>query len=420
MWANIIFVVLTLSLPIYFFFDELLPLDQRLLLAFFTAVYIFAGTYVWWWLQRHYKSAQMTVSYFVFQTVAGLLLFANMVLLDGDTFAPLYAIPLFLQSGVVPLRHRIWILGLTVIGVVALNSYALTMYDGYFSPFVITDALVDVFLLVSFGVIGHFLIREEALRQQVEGLINEVERRRRSEKSRYEQLHKMRTEFVNSATHDLKNPLGIIMGYAHLLVEDLGPDTAEQKYAVEIVNSSERMQELILDMLDLAQLETGLELHPENVWLRSFLDETIEKNQIAARQKNITLKPPNNLSQTMVRFDPRYMGRVFDNLISNAIKFTPEGGTVTISAQVDTDDVSISVKDTGDGISEADIERVFEPFFRTKQQKVNRIPGSGLGLSIVKSIVEQHGGSVSVSSTLGEGSTFVVALPNKQPVTNAA
>ncbi len=419
MWASVIFVLLTLLQSIYLFFDPEIILRQRLLLAFFVGLYILFGTYVWRRLQRQYRSSHATRSYFLVQTVTGLLLFSNMVMSDGDSFAPLYAIPLFLQSGVLPLKQRWWILAVTLVGVAGLNTYGLLLHEGFFSAWFVPDALVDVTLLVSFGVIGHYLIHEESLRHRVEGLVNEIERRRRSEQSRFEHLDKMRTEFVNSATHDLKNPLGIIMGYASLLVDDLDESRPEYTYAREILTSSQRMQDLILEMLDLAQIETGLELKPETVLLSEFLQRAVENNRMAAEQKSIELILPKNVGGLKVRFDPRYMERVLDNLLSNAIKFTPENGTVMVQARLGGAQVMISVKDTGPGISEDERSRVFEPFFRTKAEKLALVPGTGLGLSIVKSIVEQHEGTVQVESTLRQGTTFTIILPQHTPQISA-
>lgn len=418
-WASIIFVLLTLALPIYFFVDASLAVRQRLILAAWVLAYSLIGTVVWRWLQREYQSSQMTVSYFLIQTITGLGLFASMVVIDMDAYTPLYAIPLFLQAGVLPLKQRWWVLSLTLLGVALLNTYGYVTFAGGFELFIISDTIVDVVLLVSFGFIGHYLIHEEALRQQVERLVGEIERRRRKEKSRFEQLNKMRTEFVNSATHDLKNPLGIIMGYAHILLDDLDEDTPQREYAQQIVESSEKMQDLILDMLDLARIESGLQLQPEEVRLSSFLEETVDKHQVAAQQKNIRMNLGNGASQTTVMFDPRYMVRVFDNLLSNAIKYTAAGGTVTITTRVNSEHYMVSIKDTGDGIPANDLPHIFEPFYRI--QKIGqRHEGTGLGLSIVKSIVEQHQGIISVQSETGEGSTFTVTLPIWLPLSNVA
>ncbi|MEA3359447.1 MAG: HAMP domain-containing sensor histidine kinase, partial [Thermodesulfobacteriota bacterium] len=172
--------------------------------------------------------------------------------------------------------------------------------------------------------------------------------------------------------------------------------------------------ELSNELLDLSRIEAGLIVQDrQEVQLMDILSELVEFIQPRAKEKNISL----SLKKTnipVVNADPKNMEEVFSNLITNALIYTPEGGEVTVSGGIKGDFVVINVADNGYGIAPDEIPRIFERFYRSKTEKTRNIVGTGLGLPIVKTIVEAHNGTINVKSKEGAGSTFYVRLPLKQ------
>jgi signal transduction histidine kinase len=159
---------------------------------------------------------------------------------------------------------------------------------------------------------------------------------------------------------------------------------------------------------------------PTTVLLNQFLDKCLSGLHVIAIQKNIELAYTFPEEPVTVKVDESYMSRAMDNLVANAIKFTPAGGRVEVQIDLKDQQVCIQVTDTGLGISEEDLPHIFDPFYRARQAGREHVEGSGLGLSIVKTVVEQHHGQVTVESTPGKGSTFRVTLPVVQPMPQAA
>jgi signal transduction histidine kinase len=241
----------------------------------------------------------------------------------------------------------------------------------------------------------------------------EIQALRQQDRESFASLNKMKDEFISMATHDLRNPLNVILGYAGVLDR---LDVADQQKELlddtrqAIRQNVQKMRTLVTDILDMAQVKsmTGLETAP--VPLGAFLQECLNGFRVIAQQKNITLKfdpPAEDVQATLNR---HYMARVVDNLVSNAIKYTPSAGCVTLSVQNSAAQVTIQIVDTGIGISADDLPHLFDAFYRVSHVQHEDIEGSGLGLSIVKTIVEKHGGQITVTSTPGQGSTFCVIL----------
>lgn len=244
----------------------------------------------------------------------------------------------------------------------------------------------------------------------------EIEALRQQDRESFASLNKMKDEFISMATHDLRNPLNVILGYTGVLDR---LDVAEhQKELLDdtrqaIRQNVQKMRTLVTDILDMAQVKTTAGLETAPVALGAFIQECLNDFRVIAQQKNITLTftpPPDDLTITLNR---QYMARVIDNLLSNAIKYTPSGGSVAISVQTSAESVTIQISDTGIGISADDLSHLFEAFYRVSHVQHEDIEGSGLGLSIVKTIVEKHNGQITVTSTPGQGSTFCVTLPKK-------
>lgn len=246
----------------------------------------------------------------------------------------------------------------------------------------------------------------------------QIELLREQERQNFEALDAMKNEFISMATHDLRNPLNVILGYLRV-VQQL--DVAEKdapllREATEnITLSVEKMRTLVTDILDLAQIKTGLDLDRTPISLNSFLTTSLKGLHMVARDKGVRLDYTVPEEDAFVLLDIKRMSRVIDNLVSNAIKYTPQGGQVLVSAQKQNSSAAINVTDNGLGIPENDLPHVFDAFYRIDRGEVQREEGSGLGLSIVKTIVEQHGGTIEVKSAEGQGSTFIVLLPLVEP-----
>jgi signal transduction histidine kinase len=280
-----------------------------------------------------------------------------------------------------------------------------------------TDNILRAFQTGGIDYITKPFIFEEVL-ARVEGQLTLVRQRqhiemlREKDRQYFEALSRMKDRFVHSATHDLKSPLGIIVGYTSMIEDHCQDDPLLLDYVDAIKQAHKRMKRLITDMLDLAQMETGIDFTPSPVQLKLYLKNCLAPFEPLADQLGIKLvfSPP--ADDLIVPIDSFLMGRVFDNLLTNAIKYTPEGGRVELAVEVAADQVFIQVTDTGRGIAEEAIPRLFDAFYRVNtDQDDKEIEGSGLGLSIVKTIIEQHQGQITVDSAPGEGTTFHIALP---------
>jgi two-component system sensor histidine kinase/response regulator len=227
----------------------------------------------------------------------------------------------------------------------------------------------------------------------------QIEALRAQDRQYFESLNRMKDQFIQMATHDLRNPLN-------------DHDRPLRAQAVENIRQSvEKMRTLVTDLLDLAQFETRSYLSMAPISLGDFLEKCLGGLHVVAIQKNIELTYMPPPQEVTVRIDESYMTRVIDNLVSNAIKYTPAGGHVRVRVLWNSDTAAIEVSDTGWGIPKTDLPHIFDAFYRVRHNELENVEGSGLGLSIVKTIVEQHGGRVEVESQPGQGSTFRVFLP---------
>ncbi|MDX6517518.1 MAG: hypothetical protein QOF50_364, partial [Gaiellaceae bacterium] len=225
------------------------------------------------------------------------------------------------------------------------------------------------------------------------------------------ELDRLKDEFVASVSHELRTPLTSISGYLELVLE-AGRLTEEQEQFLGVVSrNAERLLRLVGDLLFVAQLKSStVVLEQAPVDLTELLGSALEGVTPLACERGIELaldcEPLPSLEG-----DAGRLGQMIDNLLTNALKFTPPGGRVEVRGFKREDAVCVQVRDTGMGISEDDQQRLFERFFRTSQAQAEAIQGTGLGLSIVVAIAEAHGGSVEVESDLGVGTTFTVVLP---------
>jgi PAS domain S-box-containing protein len=226
------------------------------------------------------------------------------------------------------------------------------------------------------------------------------------------ELEALKSEFIQNVSHELRSPLALIRGYAELLdLGELGELDAVQKGPVEIIARRARMLD---DLVEDITLILGAEARPlarEPVSMRKLAQASVEDFGVAADQAGLALGLEVASDIPMVRGEASYVRRVLDNLLSNAIKFTPAGGKVTIRLFSERDQVILQVSDTGIGIPADEQDEVFERFYQVDGSSRRRYGGVGLGLALVKEVVEALGGEVSLNSVLGEGSTFTVSLP---------
>ena len=234
-------------------------------------------------------------------------------------------------------------------------------------------------------------------------------------------LERMRQDFVANVSHELKTPLAAIKAYTETLLDSaLHDEEVNVRFLRRIEEQADRLNQLILDLLRLARLESGQEVfHHQPLLLAEMLEMCVETHSDRAESKGLSL----NLDlgsvdeTTRVVADEEAFHQVLDNLIDNAIKYTPESGWVKVICSADADSIEIVVADSGIGIPRDDLPRIFERFYRVDKARSRELGGTGLGLAIVKHVVQSIGGQVTVESRLGEGTRFRVKLP--RPITNA-
>jgi DNA-binding response OmpR family regulator len=233
-------------------------------------------------------------------------------------------------------------------------------------------------------------------------------------KGRAERESQFKSRFLANMSHELRTPLNAIIGFSELLTDvAFGPLSTKQKDFIEnIVASGRHLLALINDVLDLSKVEAGkMDLHREWISLDTIMDGTFQVVEPLARKQgvHIDVSIPKELQNLYV--DPMRIKQVLYNLLSNGIKFTPAGGKVRLSVQAQGPLMELAVEDTGVGISERDLARLFQEFEQVGEQTSIKPEGTGLGLALTKKLVELHGGVISVSSELGKGSKFLVQLP---------
>ena len=250
-------------------------------------------------------------------------------------------------------------------------------------------------------------------RKRVEQERAEFTRELEARNERLLELDRLKDEFVALVSHELRTPLTSIRGYLELVIDgEAGAVTEEQREFLGIVQrNANRLLALVGDLLFLAQIEAGkLSLEFGAVDLAAVAAESVETARPLAEEKEITLTLATSPLQLLAG-DRTRLAQLLDNLISNAIKFTPEGGRVDVRASSSRGNAILEVRDTGMGISAEEQEHVFERFFRTSRATEQAIQGTGLGLAISKAIVHAHGGRITLASSDGEGATFRVSVP---------
>lgn len=228
-----------------------------------------------------------------------------------------------------------------------------------------------------------------------------------------ERLNLLKNQFLGMAAHDLRNPLAIIQSYSELLLDgNANLDEPERAEFLANINSlSQFMHGLVDDLLSVSAIESGkLDLRLERVYLPALVEKVVARHRRLAAVRKIEIEtevemvPPASL-------DPGRIEQVLDNLIGNAVKFSQPGNVVRVGVSRREDNALLTVADRGPGIAAADMEKIFKPFGRLNAQSASGERSTGLGLIIVKRIVERHGGTIRLESELGQGATFFVSLP---------
>lgn len=226
--------------------------------------------------------------------------------------------------------------------------------------------------------------------------------------------NRYKSQFLANMSHELRTPLNAVIGFAQLLEEHVAGDlnAKQQRYAYNILVSANHLLELINDILDLVKIEQGKEnFAPELVPVQDTVDGIMLLLAHQAKDKRLTLTAEVESGLPDPLWDKRKVKQILSNLVSNAIKFTPEGGEVELTAQKEGENILFRVRDTGIGIKPEDHERVFLAFEQAESSYTREFNGAGLGLAISKKLVELHNGKIWLDSALGEGTTVHVLLP---------
>jgi two-component system phosphate regulon sensor histidine kinase PhoR len=231
-------------------------------------------------------------------------------------------------------------------------------------------------------------------------------------------LERLRQEFVANVSHELKTPLSIIKLCIETLLDGAVEDPKHRGLFLEqIDDQANRLHALILDLLSLARIESGVEVFEfQAVPLEPIACTCLEHHRARADGKQQTLEvvPPPGTKRDAVAVwaDEEAVGQILDNLVDNAVKYTPQGGRISVRWRAENGQVCLEVEDTGIGIPEQDLPRIFERFYRVDKARSRELGGTGLGLSIVKHLVQAMHGTVQAQSRVGKGTTFQIRLPH--------
>ena len=294
---------------------------------------------------------------------------------------------------------------------------AMAMVLGYFLSSTVTDRIHAVKGAAQDLAKGDLQVRVHVSgKDEVAGLaesFNQMASQLQAADQKQRELEHMRTDLIAWVSHDLQTPLASIRAILEALADGVvEKPEAVQRYLLTAQRDVRSLSGLIDDLFEMAQLDAGgLPLDLADSSLADLISDTLESfSEVAARQ-GIAISGHADPDVDPVRMDTMRIGRVLNNLLSNALRYTPAGGSVVVTAQRSTDGVEVSVSDTGEGIRPEDLPRVFERFYRGEKSRSRSTGGSGLGLAISRGLVRAHGGDIRVESLPGRGSRFTFTLP---------
>ncbi len=300
-------------------------------------------------------------------------------------------------------------------------SVALEALDGGANDYLLKDENIGETALLSVQKV----LEKERLELENKQLLSDLARKNEDlEGSNREliELNLIKNKFLTMAAHDLRNPIIAIRELTEILTDhDYARLTKpERRQYLEIIHkTSHEMLNLLNDLLDVSIIESGrLEIRSESVDLRSLIADRVRINQVVAEKKGIRIET--DIPEIpRLGLDPGRIVQVFDNLMSNAIKFSPKGSRIRVGMTAGAETVRVAVTDEGPGIADDEIDRLFGELERLSARPTGGEPSTGLGLAIVKKVVEAHGGSVGVTSREGHGATFYFDLPRRPPPASA-
>ncbi len=304
--------------------------------------------------------------------------------------------------------------GLTVLAVTAITSIPFILTPYFFDraprPDEIHDLTIQVAAILLMGGLIVLMYEIETRRRQTEAAMSSLR-----------ESDRVRTNFVSMASHELRNPLTVLYGFSELLMREGASEDQRRDWAGRMHRQIERLTHMVDDLLSVSRIESGkITVMRERVDIAPIVQEAVRMTAPTSEDDDIRVDIPANISP--VSGDREKLVQVLINLVSNAVKYSPNGGQVTVSVREDRDrgKVLVSVEDKGIGISPEDQAQLFTLFYRVRRVETDNIQGNGLGLYIVKSLVDLMGGDISVKSESGKGSVFSFTLPLWQAEAPAA
>ena len=234
------------------------------------------------------------------------------------------------------------------------------------------------------------------------------------DKTESSRLEKLKSDFIANVSHELRTPIAMLQGYSEAILDGVVETEEDRNEMIRVIyDESQRMGRLVTDLLDLARMENGhLQLFKEELPIVPILDRMTHKFYQAGKEKRVDVVFDSKLPEdTVLAFDEDRIEQVLTNLIDNAIRYTPEDGTVRVVLQHELSYAKVSIIDSGQGIPAEDLPYVFERFYKADKARTRKKGGTGLGLAITKHIVEAHGGNIKVESAMGVGTSFTFYLP---------